>query len=136
MPFDPLVLLTILLGLQAKHFLCDYVLQTQWQIHNKGRYGHPGGLVHSGLHGAGSLVVMGITAASGWASWPIALGLTLADMLLHYHIDWGKMQISKRLDAQPDQLQFWVLIGADQAAHQLTYLGMAYVLVLAHMGVA
>ena len=79
---------------------------------------------------------MGITAASGWASWPIALGLTLADMLLHYHIDWGKMQISKRLDAQPNQHQFWVLIGAEQAAHQLTYLAMAYVLGLAHMGAA
>lgn len=130
MPLDAFALLTILAGLQAKHFVCDYPLQTRWQVRNKGRYGHPGGLVHCALHGLGTLAVLGGAAAAGWIAWPMALGLTLADLVLHYHIDWGKMQISRRLDLTPDQQGFWVLIGADQAAHQATYLAIVYVLVL------
>ena len=40
---------------EAKHFLCDFVLQTRYQLLNKGIYGHPAGLVHAGTHAIGSL---------------------------------------------------------------------------------
>ena len=40
---------------EAKHFLCDFVLQSAYQYRNKGIYGHPGGILHAGLHGLGSL---------------------------------------------------------------------------------
>ena len=53
---EPLFLLLAALALlQAKHFLFDFVFQTPYQLKNKGTYGHPGGLLHAGLHAAGSL---------------------------------------------------------------------------------
>ena len=43
----------MLLGLaylMAKHALADFFLQTKYQWANKGRYGHPGGLLHAAIH--------------------------------------------------------------------------------------
>ena len=43
-------LLAVFVVLQVKHFICDYPLQTLWELKNKGTYLHPGGIVHSGVH--------------------------------------------------------------------------------------
>ena len=51
-----LVLGTMVL-LQMKHFAVDFLLQTRYQWENKGTYLHPGGLLHAGLHGLGTLAV-------------------------------------------------------------------------------
>jgi hypothetical protein len=34
-----------------KHFVADGILQTNYQYANKGKWGHPGGLIHAGNHG-------------------------------------------------------------------------------------
>lgn len=130
MPFDPLALLAILLGLQAKHFLFDFVFQSDWQVRHKGTYGHAGGLVHAGLHAAGTFVVMLVVLTMGVASLPLALGIAVADFALHYHIDWIKAQISRRMGLTPDRHAFWIALGADQAAHHLTYIGLIVALVV------
>ena len=45
---DPFAaLLAVLVVLQIKHFICDYPLQTAYQLRNKGTYGHPGGIIHA-----------------------------------------------------------------------------------------
>ncbi|MBO6673857.1 MAG: DUF3307 domain-containing protein [Rhizobiales bacterium] len=122
MPFDPIAALAILLGLQAKHFLFDFVFQSDWQVRNKGRYGHPGGLVHAGLHGTGTLAVGLLAALMGVIGLGAALVLALADAIIHYHVDWSKAQISRRMKLTPDRHAFWIALGADQAAHHVTYL--------------
>jgi hypothetical protein len=124
MPFDPIAALAILLGLQAKHFLFDFVFQSDWQVRNKGRYGHPGGLVHAGLHGTGTLVVGLLAALTGAIGLSAAIALAVADALIHYHVDWSKAQISRRLKLTPDRHAFWIALGADQAAHHVTYLAL------------
>lgn len=131
MPLDIIPILVVLLGLQAKHFLFDFVFQSDWQVRNKGRYGHAGGLVHSGLHAAGTFAVMGLATLFGSTTLGLALVLAAADFLIHYHIDWSKAQISRRLQLTPDRHGFWIALGADQTAHQLTNLGLmaAFVLV-------
>src|SRR5690606_10987786 len=48
------LVLAALLILQAKHFVADFLLQTPYQFLNKGRYGHPGGLIHAGIHALSS----------------------------------------------------------------------------------
>ncbi len=131
MPLDTIAVLAILLGLQAKHFLFDFVFQSDWQVRNKGTYGHPGGMVHAGLHAAGTLAVLlfastMLGAVTPWAS----LTLAVVDFLLHYHIDWIKAQLSRRMHLTPDKHAFWIAMGADQAAHQATYLGLITTLVL------
>jgi hypothetical protein len=124
MPFDPIAALAILLGLQAKHFLFDFVFQSDWQVRNKGRYGHPGGLVHAGLHGTGTLVVGVLAALTGAIGLGAAIALAIADVLIHYHVDWSKAQISRRMKLTPDRHAFWIALGADQAAHHVTYLAL------------
>ena len=54
----PVVIAALLL---VKHFVCDFVVQTPYQIMNKGRYGHPGGLLHAGIHAAATGLVLSIS---------------------------------------------------------------------------
>lgn len=103
--------------LQLKHFLVDWVLQTQYQIDNKGKYLHPGGLSHSLQHGLFTATIFLFTSPQD------SLIAGLLDFVLHYHIDWLKVNVSKGLT--PADKRFWVLMGADQLAHQLTYIVLA-----------
>ena len=130
MPLDPLAALAIVFGLQAKHFLFDFVFQSAWQIRNKGRYGHPSGLVHAGLHGLGTLAVGLLAAFFGVLAILTAVLMAAADLLVHYHIDWAKSQISRRMRLTPDRRGFWIAFGVDQAAHQATYLGLLAAVIL------
>ena len=111
-----------LLCLFIKHFICDFPLQTNpWLYRNKGTYLHPGGIVHAGVHGLGTILVLAPFAGS------LAMWLALFDMLVHYHIDWAKMNINKRYDLQPNNSErFWILLGFDQLLHHLTYFFIAY----------
>ena len=105
--------------LLVKHFLCDFVLQSKWQVHQKGIYGAPGGLVHSGIHVAGSLVALVVVMA------PVAVivPVLIAEYVVHYHIDWGKEQVVRMFDWR-DGARFWNAIGFDQLLHGLTYLAI------------
>lgn len=117
--------LVAVLVLQAKHFIFDYVLQTPYQYLNKGIYGHPGGLLHAGLHILGTLTVFAVMR-SGWA---VAIGILLGEFVLHYHVDWAKEQLLARGRLTPDTAGYWRLHGLDQFIHQATYIGMVAILV-------
>ena len=109
-----------LAAFELKHFLCDFVLQTAYQYRNKGRYGHPGGLVHAGLHVIGSFPVTLILTTS-----PELIALVLAaEFVVHYHMDWFKEKINKWRALKPDSALYWMVFGADQLVHQLTYVAM------------
>ena len=100
-----------------KHFVVDFLLQFKYQWSNKGTYGHPGGLLHAGLHGVG-------TALCLYAfDWQHILFLAGLDAVIHYHIDWAKMNINKRMGWGPTtHEEFWWLLGVDQMLHSLTYI--------------
>jgi hypothetical protein len=115
--------LLLLLLLQVKHFLFDFVLQTPYQLRNKGTYGHPGGILHSGLHVLGTaLVLLVVLPATVLWIWVLA-----GEFLVHYHIDWCKEQITRRWGKGNGPF-FWWMIGLDQLLHQLTYLAIAAIL--------
>lgn len=116
--------LLILAGLAVKHAICDFALQTKWMIDTKGTYCAAGGLVHAALHGLGSGAVL---VWSG-ASWGLIAALIGAEILAHYHIDYAKERLAKRLGHGPSDTGFWVAIGLDQMLHQLWYIGMVAVL--------
>lgn len=111
-----------LLGLFIKHFICDFPLQTSpWLYRNKGKYLHPGGIVHAAIHGVGTALVLSPFIGSQ------ALTYALIDTLAHYHIDWAKMNISSSFDLKPDSSEwFWLLLGLDQLLHHLTYFAIVY----------
>ncbi len=114
-------ILVVLVALQAKHLVCDFLLQTPFMHTNKGKYGHPGGLLHAGLHGAGTFLVLLGFATGLWA----ALAVSLAEALFHYHVDWTKEQIGDRYRLTVSTAGYWAIFGLDQAVHQWTYVVIA-----------
>ena len=121
------LVLWTLLAIQIKHFLCDFGLQTEWQIATKGIYGHPGGLSHAAFHGIASIPALLILTGRVSA---IAV-IVLAEFLVHYHTDWLKARIDEHFRLTVQQHVYWVVFGADQLVHQLTYVGMILVILSA-----
>ena len=114
-----LLLLTLLF---VKHFVIDFPLQKPYQWQNKGTYGHPGGLLHSGLHAWATYLVLLI-----FVDWSTAIMLGILDGFIHYHVDWAKMNLNKKLGYGPTTHEgFWTLLGLDQLAHALTYIGIVF----------
>lgn len=113
----------VLFLLLIKHFVCDFPLQAfPYQYRNKGTYGHLGGILHSGIHVVGSMLVMLF-----FTNLYMALILSLFDGIMHYHIDWAKMNIGKKYSLKPDNSEmFWVLLGFDQLLHVTTYYLMVF----------
>jgi hypothetical protein len=123
---EPIVILMVfLVCLQFKHFLVDFVLQTRYQLINKGHYGHLGGIIHAGLHGIGTLLVLIF-----FAPLEIAVLLSVADMIIHYHIDYFKVKINNAFECTPKDSEFWTLLGLDQFLHQLTYIAIVFVVIM------
>ncbi len=114
--------LLILFLLFTKHFVIDFPLQKPYQWMNKGTYGHPGGLLHSGLHGLGTWLSL------VWFT-PYAIALALFDFVVHYHIDWAKMNLNAKMGwGANTHEEFWWLLGLDQYIHSLTYIAIvAYI---------
>lgn len=107
----------LLFLLITKHFIVDFPLQNRFQYANKGKYGHSGGLLHAALHGIGTYLCFMI-------SYPeVAYLFAIIDAVVHYHIDWTKMNLNRKLGLGPTtHEQFWWLLGADQYLHMLTYI--------------
>jgi hypothetical protein len=119
------VILWLLLGLFTKHFVVDFPLQTKFQWSNKGTYGHPGGFLHAWLHGIGTAIVIYMIFCDVVLS--VAIGFV--DAVIHYHIDWAKMNLNARYQLGPTTSEkFWWLVGLDQYLHTLTYLGVVVLL--------
>lgn len=115
-------IVTLLVLLQLKHFVLDFPAQPPWMFLNKGKYGHPGGLVHSGLHGVATFALL-----LAWVPPWLAFHVGIVEAFIHYHVDWLKVQLNLWHDCKPDKSLFWTLLGLDQLLHQLTYLAILYV---------
>jgi len=120
------LLLTALGYLLLKHMAADFILQTRYQLRNKGTYGHPGGLLHAAIHGVLSAPVFVILAPSSAA---VAVVLLAGEAVLHYHIDWLKERVVKGAGWTARDSGFWTALGVDQLAHHITYLAMVALLI-------
>ena len=118
-------LLFLILLLQIKHFICDGPLQTKAMVGGKSIYGNRVGLLHAGIHGLGTI------AALAWfgLDWKLVFGLAVADMAVHYHIDFAKENILKIKGWTIAVREFWWALAADQFLHHLTYLAIAAIIV-------
>jgi len=118
-------ILIVLVWLQVKHWIVDFILQTDSQVKTKGIYGNPTGISHSIDHVIGSLIALLI--ASSYVSidpgWIIIA--SLVDGILHYHIDYVKMRYGNR---DITNKEFWSHLGLDQMAHQMCYLLMILII--------
>ena len=113
-----------ILILLFKHLVLDFFLQTPYQYKNKGTYGHPGGILHAGLHALGTASVFLWIAPSP----RLALAIMVGEFVVHYHVDWTKEQINKRLQLTADNAPFWWTLGVDQFLHNATYVAIVALL--------
>ncbi len=109
-----------------KHAVADFFLQTNYQYLNKGIYGHPGGIIHAGIHTALTPLVYLVLAPS---SLLLVGGLAVGEFLAHYHIDWLKEQIVRGGGWTAQDRGFWYALGTDQFVHGLTYLLIVGILI-------
>ena len=113
------------LAFAAKHYLADFVLQTDWMARGKERaqgWGRPLA-VHAGLHGLGTLLIVLLAKPEFW--W-----LSPADFAVHAGIDRAKAMASLRLRWPISDPRFWWLLGFDQFLHQVTNVAVATLIVV------
>lgn len=109
-------IILLLLVLQAKHLIVDWILQPAWMWKNKGTYGHIGGIIHAGLNAVGTALCFLLVTDNFFL-------VLIIDFLAHYHIDWAKMTITRITKWGPTtHPEFWWLTGFDQFLHQATYI--------------
>lgn len=113
-------ILLVLLAFQVKHLVCDFVIQTRYQVDNKGYYGRVGGLIHAAWHVLFSAPILLVLTRV-----PATIALVLVfEFLVHYHCDWLKARTQRRRGWTQNDAIYWVAFGADQFVHQVTYLVM------------
>lgn len=113
----------LLVLLIFKHLLVDFFLQGPYQYLNKGKYGHPGGLLHAYLHFMPTLLITAFFAPGHSPFLP--LWLAMGDAIIHYHMDWFKVWFCKRKAWSFQHPQYWWMLGIDQTVHNLTYVAIA-----------
>ncbi|MBI1362953.1 MAG: DUF3307 domain-containing protein [Proteobacteria bacterium] len=137
------VTLSFGLLLALKHFVADGPLQTAYMYVNKGKFLHPGGLIHAGLHGLGTLLALVIAGAVVDHLFLTAfLLLALADFVIHYFVDMTKVRLTKKYGwsgmgkaadgsacLQIYNNAFFVALMADQCLHFATYVVILAVIV-------
>jgi hypothetical protein len=113
----------LLIGLQLKHFVADFLLQPGWILAGKGDIRLPGGYAHAGIHAAFTALVLAGTGV------PVGTIVTvmLVEFVLHYGLDYAKVHYSKNVDISAQASRYWGLFGVDQLAHQITYMVIGYV---------
>jgi hypothetical protein len=128
MPKLTLLTLAAIAVLMLKHTIADFFLQTPYQYLNKGTYGHPGGLVHAGIHVALTPLVYLLLVPS---SLLLAGAIALGEFAVHYHVDWLKEQVTHRNGWTTRDPGFWHALGADQLVHGVTYITLVAMLLAA-----
>ncbi len=115
-------ILLLLCLLQIKHMFADYFLQTPRMLADRAIYIHAGRAQHAVIHAVGSAIAfLLIGAPAGFI-----MTLCIVEMIVHFHIDWGKARHSAASGCGPSDARFWRAAGIDQALHQLTYVAMIW----------
>lgn len=120
-------LFVLLVVFQFKHFICDYLLQTEYML---GKFKRKGWIKPLSLHCGVHALVTSAVAFQWTQNILLATLLGLLDFTVHFIID--------RVKASPDllgrfkvtQKEFWWSLGLDQALHHLTHYLIIYFIVM------
>lgn len=116
-------LLPLLLLLQIKHLVIDFLWQPEYEWRNKGTLFHFGGIRHSAKHAIFTFFILLYPT-----SVLEAVVLVVIEFFAHYVIDYSKMNLNARYSLTPMNEKYWWLLGIDQFLHQLTYIIILYFL--------
>ena len=117
-------LLTLYLLFRLKHFVCDFMLQSDWMALTKGKSGMEGYKAlfsHTVIHALGTLIIVLIFAPALW--W-----LAVVDLVIHSVVDRLKGIVTLRQQWKTNDKLFWWAFGVDQELHNLTH--MAYLVAI------
>ena len=120
-------ILLLLLFLQVKHWYADFKIQTYMQTVKKGVWLDPIGISHSMEHMVASMISLFVCSIFVKLNPVTVLWLCVVEGILHYIIDYIKVKYGCKDNTKP---LFWNQFGLDQLAHQTTYLGMVWILLL------
>ena len=111
--------IVMLIAFQVKHFLADFVLQNKYMLRKTARTDWVGPLLtHSLVHSIGTFLVLVYFIGA------YAIYFALVDFAVHTGIDAWKARMTEQ---NVFRKSFWVALGLDQLAHQLTYIAMTFV---------
>lgn len=118
------LILLLLFLFFIKHYIVDFLLQSEWMVKNKAT-NFKVLLLHAGEHAlATGLILIGFTTL------PIVLLVMIAELIIHTSIDYFKANPRFLGKYKPPGVMFFNLLGLDQLLHYLTYLGIAWVFTL------
>lgn len=120
----------LLTALFIKHFVVDFLLQPPYMYKNKGTLMHPGGWLHAGLHGIATFGILALITnafAPGMIVSIVYISLlSLAEVFIHYTMDYIKVNVCKKNRYTPTTHEQWFTwLGIDQTVHSLTYILIA-----------
>lgn len=119
-------ILLFLFLLQFKHWIIDFLNQSNKEIVGKKIYGNLSGIGHSLKHGLGTTICALFVLDFELYNIIFAFILGNVDFILHYHIDWYKSNYG---ESDPSKKQFWNWLGFDQMLHQITYIFLALMII-------
>lgn len=120
-------ILFLLMLLQVKHWYADFKIQTYLQTVKKGVWLDPIGLSHTIDHVYATLVALLLFSFFFTLDPSRILVAAFLEGFLHYIIDYVKVKYGCKDNTKP---LFWNQFGLDQLAHQITYIIMAWYLLL------
>jgi len=115
----------LMLILQVKHCYADFYLQTYMQTVKKGVWLHPVGISHTLDHMYCSLIGLVLFSVFVTLNPFIIIWTVVVEGIVHYVVDYSKVKYGCKDNTKPI---FWTQFGLDQLAHQVTYIGMIWVL--------
>ena len=107
-------ILILFIFLFTKHFLIDFLFQTETEIKHKGILFDWKGATHSFKHGIATGLIFCIVVDPA-----IAVFLGILDLNIHYFVDFIKMRYGNK---DISNSVFWNQLGLDQYCHYLTYI--------------
>lgn len=119
-----LSLLTLYIVFRIKHFICDFVFQSDWMALTKGKSGREGYhalFSHTLIHAIGTFLITLVFAPSLW--W-----LAVVDFIIHSSIDRLKGVITVKKSWNTKDTAFWWAFGIDQELHNFTHI--AYIVLI------
>jgi hypothetical protein len=128
---SPLEIILLYLCFRLKQVSCDYLFNNAWMANNRGKSGLAGYIplgCHAGIHGAGTLIICLLFA-------PVLWWLALVDVFLHGLIDRIKAVLTDKMGWTSMNKAFWVSLGIDQEAHNLTHLGYIILIIISLGGI-
>ena len=120
-------ILLLLFLLQVKHWFADFKIQTYMQTVKKGVWLDPIGMTHTRDHMLSSLVVLLLFSFMHPIAPLTLLAVVALEGIYHYLVDYTKVRYGCKDNTKP---LFWNQIGLDQMAHQLSYLVIAWYLLI------